>query len=168
MKNRKFNIKIKNVLAAFFAVSVLATLGSVSFAEDDGLPPEVWASRAERRAQAEAEEAADHLEEEDLLWEDDLLLYEDEEDAVLVGEELTGPVIIEAEILTGDEVTIGSILRFTSRITEEMDWETVTYQWQTSADGEEWFDVEDADQATLTITVDETNVDSYWRLVVRD
>ena len=81
---------------------------------------------------------------------------------------LSAPAVVTAEILTGDEVTIGSVLRFTSRITEELDWETVTYQWQTSADGEEWFDVEDADQATLTITVDETNVDSYWRLVVRD
>ena len=162
-------ITYKKILAMLLAATVTASAGSFAFAEDDGLNPDVYASRMERRAAAEAENDYFPEEEDDFISDEDLLLqYGDDEswEDSVTGEEPVGPVIIDVEILSGDEITHSSVLCFTSRITEELDWETVTYQWQTSTDGEEWFDVEGATERDYNFQLDETNGRYYWRLVV--
>ena len=46
--------------------------------------------------------------------------------------------------------------------------EVYTYQWQISMDNEQWTDVEGATSRDYTFTLDETIVNSYWRLVITE
>ena len=41
-----------------------------------------------------------------------------------------------------------------------------TVQWQTSEDGVNWTDVEDATELIYAFTVTEENCQNYWRLIV--
>ena len=44
--------------------------------------------------------------------------------------------------------------------------ETTTYQWQYSLDNEYWYDAEGANSIEYMVKLDETNTNSYWRLVI--
>lgn len=172
MKNMHLNKNWKRSVALLLAVILVSAFFGSAFAEDDGLDADIYSNRLERRRLAEEEEAR-LMEEggwEDDFFPDDDLLLEESDDLDLTEDDITYPVVIKVENLSGDidDIAIGSVLSFTSEITVEVDWETVTYQWQTSPDGEEWYDVEDATQATMLLTLDESNVGSYWRLIVRD
>lgn len=46
--------------------------------------------------------------------------------------------------------------------------EVYTYQWQISMDNEQWTNVEGATSRDYTFTLDETIVNSYWRLVITE
>lgn len=172
MKNMRMNKNWKGFVSLLLAVILVSAFFGSAFTEDDGLDADIYSNRLERRRLAEEEEAR-LMEEggwEDDFFPDDDLLLEESDDLDLTEDDITYPVVIKVENLSGDidDIAIGSVLSFTSEITVEVDWETVTYQWQTSPDGEEWYDVEDVTQATMLLTLDESNVGSYWRLIVRD
>ena len=42
------------------------------------------------------------------------------------------------------------------------------YQWQTSSDGENWRDVENAHSLTLDVKMTFTNINDYWRIQVKN
>ena len=65
----------------------------------------------------------------------------------------------------GDTVGIGSEVTLIAELSS-YDNAVYTVQWQTSMDGENWTDVEDATEAAYTYTVTEENWYSYWRLKV--
>ena len=65
----------------------------------------------------------------------------------------------EGELHFGDAATLTAVL-------SGYDGAAYTLQWQTSKDGAEWADVEDATETSYVMTVTEDNYRDFWRVIV--
>ena len=59
-----------------------------------------------------------------------------------------------------------NVIRLYAEDSETGDDENLLYQWQYSTDNEHWFDVPGAGGREYTVRLDETNNNTYWRLLV--
>ena len=64
-------------------------------------------------------------------------------------------------IYEGDTITLTAV------ITAD-DPSMYVYQWQTSGDGEQWIDLEGEQGLTLAVEMTESNMNDYWRILVKD
>ncbi len=87
-------------------------------------------------------------------------LYEEEPEKTPIS------AFIWHESADGSEITYGSEVVFYASIDGADEAAAASCQWQMSYDGSSWFDVPGATGLSHTITVDESNAQSYWRLVV--
>lgn len=65
-----------------------------------------------------------------------------------------------------DTLRYGDTATFYSEIENEEYYTIILYQWQLSADCEEWDDIENANEPTYAVVLDDTTVNMYYRLYI--
>lgn len=134
---------------------------------DEVAAPVVDEAAEEGEHAAETEEAAEPADGEDAEEVEDAEDAEEAEDEEEEEEEeeTVLDVQIFMQILTGDEVYYGSIIRLGSVVTGAQEGDVLVYQWQFN-DGSGWQDIAGANGDSYTFTVDHVNATYTWRLVV--
>ena len=158
--------KSKKYLIVLCALIMMISPLCVAFAGDENPPeknPEEVIAIQEPLGEESEEDSAENPQEDPA---ESSAEGSEENPAEDPSEECSREVHIEYEILSEGPLTYGSVVRFYASLIGFKNEEEAFFQWQYSADGETWSDVDKGTEQELIITIDVSNARMFWRVVV--